>query len=185
MLLEQAVTAREAVERQVEAALASAGRLVQAGKTEDAIQLLKMLPAVAARAPRVQMAIAGLEDDLKISLYRMAGRAYALLGTEPRSDLAAGHGMMQRVAVASAECPASAAVAVAYDARQKATADQVLTETARKAETLLRNHDRAAAEALVHGTEEIVALASPQGKANWQAYVSRMNKKGLMGRMRG
>jgi hypothetical protein len=93
LLLEQASSARQSVQRQIEAALSSAGKLVQARKISDALRLLRVLPPYVLRSPRVQMAIAALEDEQKMALFRMAGRAYANLD----SELGTGHHLMQRV----------------------------------------------------------------------------------------
>ncbi|HEY2416954.1 MAG TPA: hypothetical protein VGH84_03485, partial [Steroidobacteraceae bacterium] len=94
LLLEQAASARDALHRQVDSALAAAGRLTQAGKIGDALQLLRVLPQEVSGTTRVQIALAALEDEQNGALFRMAGRAYGLLG----HDIPAGHRMMQRVA---------------------------------------------------------------------------------------
>ena len=175
LLLDQATSARQAVQRQVDAALASAGRFVQAEKIEEALQLLRVLPRDVLRSARVQMAIAALEDEQSRIVFRMAGRAYALLD----SDLAGGHRIMQRVAAASADSSAGAAVAVTYRGREQASADRVLAQAAQKSEALLRNRDLAAAETLLRETESIAELASPQQKSEWLNHTTRLSRKGL------
>ena len=162
MLLDQAANARQAVLRQVESALAAAGKLVQAGKIDDALELLRVLPRDVLQSGRVQMAIAALEDEKARTLFRMAGRAYAALG----SDLAGGHRIMQRVAAGSADASATAAVAVAFRAREQRIADRALTQAAQKSEILLRNRDLSAAEILVQETDLIAELASPEQETN-------------------
>ena len=175
LLLDQAVSAREAVHRQVESAIAAAGRLVQAGKIGDALQLLRVLPRDVLRAARVQMAIAALEDEQSRSLFRMAGRAYGMLG----SDIPAGHRIMQRVAAASADASASAAMAVAFRGREQASADRALAEAVQKSEMLVRNRDLAGAETLVHQTDLLAELASPEQKNQWLHHTGKLSKKGL------
>jgi eukaryotic-like serine/threonine-protein kinase len=179
LLLERALSARQAYQRKVDAPLASAGKLAQARRTEEAIQLLKMQPPDVLRAVRVQTAIVALEDELKLTLFRMTGRAYALLET----DLPAGHAMMQRVAAASDESSA-AAVLAGFSTREQACADRAVAEAVRTSEILLRNRDKAGMDELVHRTEGIANWASPQAKSDWQNHVTRMNKKGLLGRIR-
>ena len=178
MLLDQATNARLTAQRQSEAALASAGRLVQAGKIDDALQLLRTLPNEVARTMRIQMAIAALEEEQKLTLFRMTGRAYAALET----DLAAGHKIMQRVAAASGDSSATAAVAVAFRTREQASADRALVDGTQKSESLLRNRDMAGAETLVHQIDSIAELASPEQKAEWKNHTSRLSRKGLLGR---
>ena len=158
MLLDQAKSAREAAQRQAESSLAAAGRLVQAGKVGDALQLLSALPRDVLRSGRVQMAIAALEDEQSKALFRMTGRAYAMLG----SNLAAGHRVMQRVAAGSTDSSATAAVTGAFRGREQAWADRALAEAAQTAETLVRNRDLATAEKLVRETDLIARLASPE-----------------------
>ena len=178
LLLDQATNARQTAQRQVESALAAAGKLVQAGKIGDALQLLRVLPRDALRTGRVQMAIAALEDELGRALYRLAGRAYGMLG----SDMAAGHRAMQRVAAGSADSSATAAVAVAFRTREQVSADRAVAEAAQKSEALVRSRDLAGAQKLVQDTELIAELASPQQRNEWTNHTSRLNKKGLRGR---
>ncbi len=178
LLLDQATNARQTAQRQVESALAAAGKLVTAGKIGDALQLLRVLPQDALRTGRVQMAIAALEDEQGRVLYRMAGRAYGMLG----SDLGAGHRTMQRVAAASADASPTAAVAVAFRTREQASADRVMTEAAHRSETLMRSRDLAGAEKLVRDTDLIAELASPKQRIEWANHTSKLNKKGLRGR---
>jgi serine/threonine-protein kinase len=180
LLLEQATIARQTVHRQIEAALASAGKLVQARRIGDALQLLKVLPRDALRSSRIQMAITALEDEPNLALFRMAGRAYATLD----SDLAAGHRMMQRIVAASSDASATAAVAAAFRTRQQASADRVVVEGAHRSEMMVRSKDIAAAETLVNQIDLVAEFASPRQKAEWQNHISRLNKKGLHHRAR-
>ncbi len=158
LLLDQAANARQAVQRQVESALAAAGKLVQAGKDRRCLAAFARASPRGAPFARVQMAMATLEDEQSRTLFRMAGRAYAALD----SDLQASHGIMQRVGAASVESSATAAIVVAFRTREQASADRALAEATQKSETLVRNRDTAAAEALVHQTDLIAELASPQ-----------------------
>lgn len=179
LLLDQASSAREAAQRQVESALAAAGRLVQAEKVNDALQLLRVLPRDVLRTGRVQMAIAALEDEQAKSLFRMAGRAYGMLS----SDLPGGHKIMQRVAAGAADSSIAAAVAGAFRGRELASANQVLVEAAQKAETLVRSRDLAAAEKLVHEADLIAPLAGPERRNEWLDHTNRLSRKGLRARL--
>jgi hypothetical protein len=179
LLLDQATSAREAAQRQVDSALAAAGKLLQAGKTADALQLLRVLPRDVLRAGRVQMAIAALEDEQSRALFRMAGRAYGMMAT----DLPGGHRIMERVAAASTDSSPSAAVAVAFRGREQASADRAVAEAVQRSEALVRNRDLAAAETLVHETDRLAELASPGQKNEWHNHTSRLSRKGLRGRL--
>ncbi len=179
LLLDQATSARETVQRQADAALAAAGKLLQAGKVADALQLLRVLPRDVLHTGRVEMAIAALEDEQSRSLFRMAGRAYGMLAT----NLPGGHRIMQRVAAASADASPSSAVAVAFRGREQASADRAVAEAVQRSEALVRSRDLAAAETLVHETDMVAELASPGQKNEWHNHTSRLSRKGLRGRL--
>ena len=179
LLLDQATGAREAIQRHVESALAAAGRLLQTGRHGDALQFLRVLPREVLRNVRVQLALAALEDEQGEALFRMAGRAYGKL----KSDLAAGHRIMQRVGAGAADASAAAAVSVAFRAREQASADRLLAEVAQKAETLVRNRDLTSAEKLVQDTDSIAKLATPERRNEWIGQMNRLSRKGLRTRV--
>jgi len=179
LLLEQATSARDSARRQVDSALASAGRLAQAGKIGDALQLLRVLPREVLATGRVQMAIAALEDEQSGALFRMAGRAYGML----KSDVPSGHRLMQRVAAGAAESSAAAAVAAAFRGREQLSADRALAEAAQRADTLVRNRNLADAEKLVRETDLLAHLASPERRNEWVNHVARFSKKGVRTRV--
>ena len=179
LLLDQATGAREAIQRQVESALAAAGRLLQAGRLGDALRVLRVLPHEVLRNGRVQLAIAALEDEQGKALFRMAGRAYGMLG----SDLPGGHRVMQRVAAGAAESSPAAAVASAFHGREQASANRLLAEAAQRAEALVRNRDLATAEKLVRETDLVAQLASPEQRSEWLDHTNRLGRKGLRARV--
>lgn len=179
LLLDQATSAREGVQRQVDSSLSAAGRLAQAGKIGDALQLLRMLPREVVRSPRVQLAIAALEDEQSKALFRMAGRAYGNLGV----DLAASHKIMQRVGAGAPDSSAAAAIAGAFRGREQAIADRLLTEAGQRAEALLKTRDLPAAEKLLQETDLIAQLASPERRSQWANHTHRLSRKGLRARV--
>jgi eukaryotic-like serine/threonine-protein kinase len=180
LLLDQATRTQQAAQRKVDTALASAGELIRARGTEEAIRFLKEQPVDVARSPRIKLSIAMLEDELNRSLFRMTGRAYATLGT----DLVASHAIMERVKAASGDNTNTAGLGVAFRSREEASADRFLNETAGKAQSLLRNHDRSTAESLVRQAEEIALLASQKGKSDWKNQANQLSKIGIFGRNR-
>jgi len=175
LLLDQATSARETVQRQVDSALAAAGRLAQAGKVADALHLLRVLPREILAASRVQLGIAALEDEQSRALFRMTGRAYGLFG----SDIAGGHRIMQRVAAGAVESSAAGALVGVFRGREQALADRVLAEAAQRAEMLVRSRDVPRAEELVRETEMVAALASPERQNEWAQHMGRLSRKGL------
>jgi hypothetical protein len=178
-LLDEATSARQAAHRRAEAALASAGKLVRAGKIKDALQLLRVLPRDVLDAGQVRMALAALEDEQGKTLFRMAGRAYGMLG----SDLAAGHRIMQRVAAGSADSSATAALAASFRHREQASADRKLTDAVQRSETLVRSRDWPAAELLVQETDLIAPIAGPERRNEWMEHTGRLKRKGLKTRV--
>jgi len=178
-LLDEATSARDAAQRQAEAALASAGRLSQAGKTGDALQLLRVLPRDVVRIKPVQIAIAALEDEQMKALFRMTGRAYAMLG----SDLPGGHRIMQRVGAGSADASAAAALAASFHTRERENADRKVNDAVQRSETLVRSRDFLAAEILVHETDLIAQMASPERRNAWAEHTGRLSRKGLKTRV--
>ncbi len=175
LLLDQAVNAREAARERAEAGLASASKLVEARKVEEAIQLLRTLPAEVLRLERVQTALAALEDERRVSLFRMAGRAYAAVD----SDVLAAHSLMQRVLAASTEASTTGALAAAFRLRAQASADRALADAGRRADGLLRAHDKAGAEEAIRQATGLTDLASVKGSSDWQSQLTRLGKKGL------
>jgi serine/threonine protein kinase len=115
MLMSQASSAREAVSRQVEGVLQSAGGMIRANKSEDAANLLKSLPKEVLRSPRVQTAVIMLDDERNAVLYRHVGRAYALLNSDP----SASKSIALRVGAASGPESNACALAHALDARMR------------------------------------------------------------------
>lgn len=180
LLLDQAARANRAAQRKVDSALVSAGELIRARGAEEAIRFLRGQPADVASSPRIKISIAMLEDELKVSLFRMTGRAYATLAT----DLSTSHAIMERVKAASTDNASPDELAVAFRSREESSADRFLNETAGKAQSLLRNHDKVAAENLIHQAEEIALLASQKGRSDWKNQASQLNKLGIFGRIR-
>jgi hypothetical protein len=179
LLLEQAASARDTLHRQVDSALAAAGRMAQAGKIGDGLQLLRVLPREVSGTTRVQIAIAALEDEQNGALFRMAGRAYGMLG----SDIPAGHRMMQRVAAGAADSSAAGAVAMAFRGREQVSADRQVALAAQRSDALVRSRDFASAEKLVQETDLLAHLASPERRNEWAEHTARLSKKGLRARV--
>ena len=179
LLLDEATSARQAAQRQADAALASAGKLAHAGKIADALQLLRVLPRDVLRSARVQMALSSLDDELGKALFRMAGRAYGMLGT----DLATSHRIMQRVAAGAADSTPASAIATAFRNREQTSADHAVNDAVQRSETLLRNRDVPGAERLVHETDLIAPMASPEGRTAWAEHTARLSRKGLRPRV--
>lgn len=180
LLLDQASAAREVFRQQMEAGLASAGKLVLAGKLVEAIQLLQSQPS-AQHSARVQAAIAALQEELLQAVFRMTGRAYAVLET----DLPSGGAVIRKVAAASGKSSKlSRSLADGFRSRGQVIADRLIAETIDKCKAMLRTHDKEAVGALVQSVSGIVDYASPQVRAEWQGVQRKSGEMGLLSRLR-
>jgi len=179
LLLDQASAARESLRQQIEAGLASADKLVQAGKHAEAIELLQAQPS-AQRSVRAQAALAALQEELQQAVFRMAGRAYAVLET----DLPAGEAVIRRAAAASGKSFLARSLADAFRSRGQVFADRMIADTIDKCTLMLRNHDREAAGELLQSVSGIVDYASPQARTEWQRIQRKSGEGRLLSRLR-
>jgi len=181
LLLEQAFAGRDSLRQQIETVLASAGKLVKAGKHAKAIQLLQGQPLAVLHSDRVQIALTVLEEEQQQAVFRMIGRTYAILET----DLPAGTRLMRRLVAASGNSALARAVADAFRGRARALADRVVAEAMGKCKAMLRNRDKTGAGDLAQTVSEMVEFASPQVNDDWRKMVAEIAKPGLLNRLRG
>ena len=181
LLLEQASAGRDSLRQQIETVLASAGKLVKAGKHSKAIQLLQAQPTTVLHSDRVQIALTVLQEDQQQAVFRMIGRTYAVLET----DLPAGTRLMRRLVTASGNSALAEAMADAFRGRARALADHVLAEAIGKCKAMLRNRDKAGAGDLAQTVSGLVEFASPQVNVDWRKMVDEIARPGLLGRLRG
>jgi serine/threonine-protein kinase len=181
MLLDQALSGRNALGRQSEVALASAASRIQAGKQSDALEFLERQPSAILRTERVQASLAALREEPRQALFRTLGRAYAVL----QSDLLAGEAVMCRAVAAAGNSSLFEPVAKAFSARGQAVADRAVGEALRCAHALLRKHDKAGAGAALHSVRGIVEYASDAVSLEWQNAQRKTMQSGLIARLRG
>jgi serine/threonine-protein kinase len=181
MLLDQASSGRDSLQKQTEAILASAVSLVEAGKRDEALEFLKAQPQVVLHSARVQTALTALEEERTQALFRTLGRAYAGLG----ADLPAGEALMQRAVVACGNSHLILPMADAFRARGQALADRVLAEAISNAKLLLHEHNREAAEQALQTVSGVVDFASSVVQSEWQNLQRKTSQTGLVARFRG
>jgi serine/threonine-protein kinase len=174
LLLEQGLAGREALRHQVDAEMASAAKLVQEGKPTEAVEFIEKLPAPVLRSLRAQAALAALREELQQAMFRMAGRAYAVL----ESDLPAGNEVIQRVAAASGRSAFASTLAESFQSRARTLADRIVTGVITQSQTMLRNREKEAAGELLIGAAPMVQFASPQVKTEWQRTQRKSDKGG-------
>jgi serine/threonine protein kinase len=180
LLLDQASTGRETLQRQIEAALASGVSLVQAGKQGEALEFLQTQPPAVLRSARIQTALAALEEERTQALFRTLGRAYAGL----EIDLPAGEAVMRRAVAASGRSPLFVPMAEAFRARGRSYADRVTGEAVRNAKILLRDHNRDAAGQALQSVAGLVDYASPEVKTDWMSTQRKSTQTSLIARLR-
>ena len=180
LLLEQATAARESLRKHVEAGLASAGRLVRAGKISEAIEFLQTLSPAVQRSVRVRMAESALREEQQQALFRMVGRAYTVLETE----LPAGLSTIRWVVSAFGDSTFARSVADAFHVRAQAFADRTILDLISECKIKLRNRDRAGAGVLVKQASAIVSYAGAHTKSDWRSFLNQTAKAGLLTRMR-
>jgi len=180
ILLEQALAALSNEKRQIESALASAGKLVSDGKLEQALQLMKMLPEGILRSYDVQAAVRAIEDELYSTFYQELGLTYAALP----SNVAVARKMMQSIDQTATERPDGTALQSAFRTRLRTAADRVLGDVLQECRNASGHEDKARAEKLIQSAAQITDLASPPLCSEWQKVLSRMTKRRIASRSR-
>ena len=181
MLLDQASAGRDALRRHIDAELASAVKLVLAGKQKQALEFLKNEPSAVLCAERVQTALDTLEDERRQALFRTLGRAYAAL----ECNLSVGEAMMQRAVTAAGHASLFAPMADAFSARARSAADRVIAEAIRNAKLLLRARTRVAARLALQTVSGMVDYASSRVRSDWQNMQRKASQTGLITRLCG
>jgi serine/threonine-protein kinase len=180
MLLNQARNAREALNRQVETCLASAAKLVRATKLAEAIQYLEAQPATIQKSARVQTAICALEEEQQQAVFRMIGRAYSTLDEQ----LPAAESTIQWVVSAFGDSAFARPVSDAFHVRMQAFADRSIADLITKCKGMIRGRDRASASELIKQGSSIAEFAGARSRSDWNSFVERSNKAGLLNRLR-
>jgi len=170
LLLDQAATGRESLRQQIETALTNARKLTLSGKQADATQLLQMQPQPVQRSIRVQTALAALEEESQQPLYRMIGRAYAVLET----DLPAGEAVM-RQATLSANSNFVKSVTSSFRLRGRTFADRVVADAITGSKAIVKE-DKEKAGQLLQSVSSTIDFASPELRTEWQRAMKKMGR---------
>jgi hypothetical protein len=170
MLLDQAAAGRESLRQQIETALTNARKLTLSGKQADATQLLQMQPQPVQRSIRVQTALAALEEESQQPLYRMIGRAYAVLET----DLPAGEAVM-RQATLSANSNFVKSVTSSFRLRGRTFADRVVADAITGSKAIVKE-DKEKAGQLLQSVSSTIDFASPELRTEWQRAMKKMGR---------
>jgi serine/threonine protein kinase len=178
MLLNQAVDGRDLLLKQIETVLASAGKLVRAGKPDEAVQFLAGQPPAVRQSVRVRTTESALREEQQQAAFRMIGRAYTVLET----DMPAAQSTIQWVVSALGESTFAGSVSDASRARMQAAADHAILDLIPKCKTVLRNRDKAGVGDLVKQASGFVEYGGTRAKADWQSFLNQAAKSGLLAR---
>jgi hypothetical protein len=176
ILLNQAVENRDQLLKQIETVLASAEKLLRAGKPGEAVQFLEGQPPVVRRSIRVRAAESAIREEQQQAAFRMIGRAYTILQT----DLPAAQSTIQWVVSALGESPFAGKLSDAFRARMQALADHTILDLIPKCKTVLRNRDRAGAGELVRQASGFVEYSGARAREDWQSFLNQAAKSGLL-----
>jgi serine/threonine-protein kinase len=178
MLLEQAVAGREALQQRISAALASVANFIQAGKLEEAIQLLRVQSQPVQLSPLVQQTLSAIEEELQQSVFRTVGRAYASL----QFDLPASDALLRQAQNAVFDPAPFAALASPFRAMQQRFADDAVSEAVRGSRNLVKERNKEGAESLLMTVTDELAFASPQVRGEWETARRKATGSGLFRR---
>ena len=180
-LLEEAIFTRDTLRRQVQAGLASAGRLVSGGKLGEAAYLLSGLPEQVRDSAEVQAAISAIQDEMNADFFQRLGLAYAVLPIDPLSA----RSVLQDIDETASARPDMSGLASAWRTRMRSTADRKLREAIQEQGKVFHTGDKSNRNDLVHTISQISDLASPGIRSEWLSVENSPTRKGLFRRVRG
>ena len=173
--LEQAVAGRDALQQRISTTLASVANFIQAGKLEEAIQLLRVQSQPVQLSASVQQTMSVIEEELQQSVFRTIGRAYASL----RFDLPASDALLRQAQNAVFDPALFAALVGPFRLRQQSFADAAVSEAVRRARTLVKERNKEGAESLLITVTDELAFASPQVRQEWETARRKATESGL------
>jgi len=175
MQLEQAVAGRDALQQRISATLASVANFIQAGKLEEALQLVRVQSQPVQLSARVQQTVSAIEEELQQSVFRTVGRAYASL----RFDLPASEALLRQAQNAVFDPSLFAALAGPFRARQQSFADAAVSEAVRGSRSLVKERNKEGAQSLLMTVTDELAFVSPQIRHDWETARRKASESGL------
>ncbi len=180
LLLDQASAGKKTLKLQTDAALASAAKLVQSGKSAEALQLLQIQSATVKRSAQLQTTLRLLQEEERQALYRSMGRAYAVLETNlSEAERFAAQGL-----AASGNATFFVNLTATLRERSRTLADARVGEALSKSKGLLREREKEAAADQLQTAAESLRFANPELQAQWQQMQDKLQKTTRMGRLR-
>jgi len=180
MLLDQATAGREAQGKHISSALAAAANLIQSGKLDEALQLLRMQPQGIQASVRVQSTLAAVEEERQQAVFRTLGRAYAALPV----DLSASDALLRQAENAVSDPALLGAISETFRSRQQSFADLAVAEAAQNSRQLAREKNRDGAEKALMTVSAVLAFASAGAREEWESTRKKIYATGPFKRSR-
>ena len=180
VLLDQAHSGREALDKQIANAVASVANLVQAGKLEEAMHFVDVQPKVISRSRQIQAMLAIVVEEQKQAVFRAIGRAYAALPV----DLRASETLLRQAESAASDASLLNAVAETFHARQQSFADAAVNEAANNSRQLVRERNREGAEKLLLSVSAALPFSSEKARLEWENARRKATGSGMFSRTR-
>ncbi len=180
MLLDQATSGREGLNKQIANALASVANLIQADKLEEAIHFVEMQPKFITRSRRIQETLAIAMEAQQQAVFRALGRAYAALPV----DLLMADALMRQAGNAVSDPAQLNALAETFRSRQQLFADAAVNEAARNSRQLVRERNREGAERLLMTVSSILPFSSAKARLEWENARKKTTASGMISRFR-
>lgn len=174
LLLEQATNGRDALRQQIDTILNSVRGLVQNGKHSEAIQILSSQQQGVLRSSRVQATLVALTEERQQALYRMVGRSYGSLNSDPR----VGEMTARRATSAAPKANFFPAVTESFRARGQVFADHAVSEASRKMRNLPKGGTRDAIVQILQDSAAASQYASPEMQTEWKRMEEKLTKTG-------
>ena len=175
MQLEQAVAGRDALQQRIAATLASVANFIQAGRLEEAIQLVRVQSQPVQLSARVQQTVTAIEEELQQSVFRTVGRAYASL----QFDLPASDALLRQAQNAVFDPSLFAPLAAPFRARQQWLAEAKVSEAVRGSRNLVKERNKEGAQNLLMTVTDELGFVGPQVRQEWETARRKATESGM------
>jgi len=178
MLLDQAKSGRESLNKQIANTLVSVANLIQADKFEEAIHFVGVQPKFITRSPRIQAVLAIVAEAQQQAVFRALGRAYAALPVDLRHSEA----LLRQAENAVSDPSLLTALSETFRSRQQSFADAALTEAAQNSRQLVRERNREGAEKLLMAVSAVLPFSSAKARLEWENARRKATGSGMFSR---
>jgi hypothetical protein len=169
------VAGRDALQQRIAATLASVANFIQAGRLEEAIQLVRVQSQPVQLSARVQQTVTAIEEELQQSVFRTVGRAYASL----QFDLPASDALLRQAQNAVFDPSLFAPLAAPFRARQQWLAEAKVSEAVRGSRNLVKERNKEGAQNLLMTVTDELGFVGPQVRQEWETARRKATESGM------